>query len=220
MFKEISIDHGDLSLKGHLSYHSDSKAWIIFAHGAGSSRKSSRNNWVAEELNNQGYATLLFDLLSEKEDEVYANRFNIPLLSDRLITTTEWLVNSDYYHGQPIVYFGASTGAAAALMAAANIDPKIPITTIISRGGRPDLAGHDYLKKVSIPVLLIVGDQDFEVIKLNRMARFELKKSELVLVPGATHLFEEPGALHQVVNHVLAWLNMQLPSHLYEHRLT
>lgn len=219
MFKEITVEHGDLSLKGHLSYYTDSKAWIIFAHGAGSSRKSSRNNWVAEELNKQGYATLLFDLLTEKEDEIYSNRFNIPLLADRLITTTNWLMKSEYYKGQPIVYFGASTGAGAALIAASTIDANIPLDSVISRGGRPDLAGIEHLKNISIPVLLIVGGEDYEVIKLNRMAKFNLKNSELVLVPGATHLFEEPGALHQVVNHVIAWLNVQLPINQYEQRL-
>lgn len=211
MFEEILIKHQNLTLEGHVSYEENSKGWVIFAHGSGSSRKSSRNNWVAKELNKYGYSTLLFDLLTEREDMVYENRFNIPLLALRLILTTRWLINSDIYKGQPIAYFGASTGAAAALIAAGQASNEWPLFTVISRGGRPDLAGKENLHKVYVPVLLVVGDRDTEVIRLNREAGEELTNSQLTLIPGASHLFEEEGALDKVVIHAKKWLDSHLP---------
>jgi putative phosphoribosyl transferase len=212
MFQEITFEHQNKVLHGHMSWGEVSQAWVIFAHGSGSSRKSARNNWVASELNKRGFATLLFDLLTLDEDAVYMNRFNIPLLGRRLLTATEWLVNSEFYHGQPLAYFGASTGAGAALSAAAVADPSWPLFSIISRGGRPDLAGIDNLGRVNVPTLLIVGEEDEEVIKLNEKSLLELPQARLELVEGATHLFEEEGALAQVVELSVHWLkdNLQM----------
>lgn len=135
MFKEISIKDGSKELKGHMYFGKHVKAWIIFSHGSGSSRKSKRNNWVAEELVKDGFGALLFDLLTPEEDEIYQNRFDIKRLKDRLLKATSWLVQSEYYQGEKIAYFGASTGAAAALSAASNADPSLPIYTVVSRGG-------------------------------------------------------------------------------------
>lgn len=210
MFKEIVIEQDGRSLQGHLSYGDQVRAWIIFAHGSGSSRKSKRNNWVASELNQQGFATLLFDLLTVDEDRVHRNRFNIAMLAERLLATTAWLLKSPYYKGEQIGYFGASTGAAAALMAAAQADRAWPIYAIVSRGGRPDLAGKEFLNEVLIPTLLIVGGHDGEVIKLNEKAKMELANSRLELVAGASHLFEEPQALEEVVKLSADWFLAQL----------
>jgi putative phosphoribosyl transferase len=211
MLQEIVIHAGDLKLEGHIATDPLPKGWVIFAHGSGSSRHSSRNNWVAKRLNQMGFATFLFDLLTIEEDSVYTNRFNIPLLANRLLMATEWLVQSEFYRGERIAYFGASTGAGAALIAAAKARASWPLYTVISRGGRPDLAGEEYLKQVSQPVLLIVGDRDYDVIKLNEEAQNELPEAELELVTGATHLFEEPGALDRVVDVVGEWLESNLP---------
>lgn len=212
MFKEISIQHGGQELAGHLSYQDYPKAWVLFAHGSGSSRKSPRNNWVADKLNQQGFATLLFDLLTEEEDAVYQNRFDIPLLGERLLSATEWLMSSPYYRGEPISYFGASTGAGAALVAAAKAQADWPLLAVISRGGRPDLAGKENLIRVFTPTLLIVGSHDPEVIKLNEEAQTYLKNSQLAIVPGATHLFEEPGTMEEVVELAQSWLLTHLDS--------
>jgi len=215
MFKEVTIYDQELELKGHMTKLDEIvKAWVIFAHGSGSSRKSKRNNWVARELNKEGFGTLLFDLLTTEEDEVYLNRFNIPLLSQRLILATSRLMNSEEYHNEKIAYFGASTGAAAALMAASHLNFSCPLYAIVSRGGRPDLAGRTSLSQVDLPTLLIVGSKDKEVIKLNEMANDELLNSKLVLVPGATHLFEEEGALNEVVRLSTDWLNSHLEENL------
>lgn len=208
MFKEITIAHGKPEIKGHMYLPDTPKAWIIFAHGSGSSRFSKRNNWVAKQLYEQGFAALLFDLLSQEEEDSYINRFNIPLLTERLLRATSWLINSDFYHQEKIGYFGASTGAAAALMAAVQADG--PVYAVVSRGGRPDLTGELTLNKVEVPTLLIVGDHDEEVIKLNQWARDLISDSKLVLIPGATHLFEEPGALEQVARISAEWFKTQL----------
>lgn len=210
MFQEIVIDIDGLKLEGHLSSEDNPKAWVIFAHGSGSSRKSSRNNWVAKELNKKGYGTFLFDLLTYEEDLIYENRFNIPLLAERLINASAWLMNSKFYTGLPIAYFGASTGAGAALIAAARVPESWPLYTVISRGGRPDLAGK-FLSDVRVPVLLIVGSLDSQVIELNRLAENELKNVKLSIVEGATHLFEEPGKLEEVVHLTSTWLDLELP---------
>jgi putative phosphoribosyl transferase len=210
MKKEITIDHRGLKLKGDLTDEPNAKSWIIFAHGSGSSRKSSRNSWVASELNRQGHSTLLFDLLTPEEDLDYENRFNLPLLAERLLLATDWLLMSPVYQGQSLAYFGASTGAGAALIAASKIPPETPLLTVISRGGRPDLAGESSLREVSVPVLLIVGSMDGEVIDLNKMAQAHLPSAELEIVKGATHLFEEPGKLNQVVQLSADWLERQL----------
>lgn len=210
MFQEIKIEHDGLTLEGHLSSMENLKAWVIFAHGSGSSRKSPRNNWIAQELNKKGYGTFLFDLLTPEEDRIYENRFDIPLLAERLLTATAWLMNSQFYTGLPIAYFGASTGGGAALIAAARSPESWPIYTVVSRGGRPDLAGK-FLKDVRAPVLLLVGSLDLQVIELNQLAGNELKNVKLTLVEGATHLFEEPGKLAEVLHLTITWLDLQLP---------
>jgi pimeloyl-ACP methyl ester carboxylesterase len=213
MFEEISIKYEDKTLLGHIFLCKKPRAWIIFAHGSGSSRMSERNNWVARELEKLGFSSVLFDLLTEEEDVVYANRFNIPLLSDRLKRATHWLLNSSYYKKEPIGFFGASTGAAAALAAAA--DSTLPIYSVISRGGRPDLAGASNLNNVFAPTLLIVGSNDLDVIKLNEYALAELPDAKIVLVPGATHLFEEAGALGEVLRLAGDWFLIHLQDKAY-----
>jgi putative phosphoribosyl transferase len=210
MFQEIEIPIDDRQLYGHLFYPENPKAWIVFAHGSGSSRKSLRNNWVAEKLNKEGFATLLFDLLTVEEDSIFENRFDIDLLSTRLTVATNWLLGSTFYHQEPIAYFGASTGAAAAIVSAAK-KPDLPLYAIVSRGGRPDLAREENLKKIEVPTLLIVGGHDGEVIQLNEYARKKIMTAKLVLVPKATHLFEESGALDEVVKLTTDWLNIHLP---------
>lgn len=211
MFKEIVINHQGHELRGHMmNFGETAKAWIIFAHGSGSSHRSQRNNWVAQELNKQGYATLLFDLLTAEEDNIYLNRFDIPLLAERLIAATSWLVNTTEYHGEKIGYFGASTGAAAALVAASKDIFTSQIFAVVSRGGRPDLAPKENLNDVTVPTLLIVGGHDGEVIKLNERAHSELPNAKVVIVPGATHLFEEKGAMEEVVRLSSEWFDTHL----------
>lgn len=206
MFKEIVINHNGHELHGHMmNLGGPVKSWIIFAHGSGSSRKSKRNNWVAQELNKQGFSTLLFDLLTPEEDDIYLNRFDIPLLSERLLAATAWLLNSPEYKGEKIGYFGASTGAAAAIMASVKADSSWPIYAIVSRGGRPDLAKKEALNNVVVPTLLIVGGHDGPVIPLNEWAQAEILEGKLAIVPEATHLFEEPGALEEVVRLSSDW---------------
>jgi len=176
---------------------------ILFAHGSGSSRLSPRNTYVAEALGKAGFATLLFDLLSDEETDDRANVFDIPLLAERLVAATEWARADPVTGALPVSYFGASTGAAAALAAAARL--RNAITAIVSRGGRPDLAG-EALSRVEAPTLLIVGGEDGDVLALNRAARARMTcRCELKVVPGATHLFEEPGALEQVTALARAW---------------
>lgn len=176
---------------------------ILFAHGSGSGRFSPRNTYVADALRRAGFATLLFDLLSEAESLDRANVFDIGLLAGRLAAATGWARTEAAVSGPPILYFGASTGAAAALVAAAR--PGDGVAAIVSRGGRPDLAG-DALPRVRAPTLLIVGGADAEVLELNRAARIRMTcRCEIEIVPGATHLFEEPGALDQVVALAGGW---------------
>lgn len=188
---------------------------MVFVHGSGSSRKSARNRLVAEKLNRQNIATLLFDLLTEEEDKNYTNRFNIKLLTRRLVSVTEWLSARPDTQGLTIGCFGASTGAAAALEAAA-ILPQIK--AIVSRGGRPDMA-MDALHKVNAPVLLIVGSRDHEVLDLNKVALANLNcENKLKIIEGATHLFEEAGALDKVAGEASEWFEKYLiaaKKHLY-----
>jgi pimeloyl-ACP methyl ester carboxylesterase len=172
----------------------------IFAHGSGSSRQSSRNQFVARALQERGIGTLLFDLLTEAEEqeELYTChlRFDIVLLAERLVAATDWVSKQETVRGLPLAYFGASTGAAAALVAAAKLGGRIK--AVVSRGGRPDLAG-EFLGRVQAPTLLIVGGNDGPVVELNQQAQAELRcANSLAIVPGATHLFEEPGALEAV----------------------
>ena len=207
---EVSIDLDDVRLKGILSIPNDSKGIVLFVHGSGSSRHSSRNVYVARELQTHGMATLLFDLLTN-EEELYDRsnaefRFNIDLLTKRLVGVTQWITRHAVAQKLPIGYFGASTGAAAALAAAARL-PSL-ITAVVSRGGRPDLAGNA-LNIVRAAVLLIVGAKDEMVIGLNRQAfnRLTAQDKQLVIVPGATHLFEEAGALEKVAQLAADWFS-------------
>jgi len=195
----LSVDRG--AIDGDLAVPAGARGVVVFAHGSGSSRHSSRNKQVAGALQADGFGTLLFDLLTaaeEREDErTRALRFDIGLLGRRLIAVTDALEAEPSAQGLPVGYFGASTGAAAALVAAAD---RPQVRAVVSRGGRPDLAG-DALPRVTAPTLLIVGSLDREVLELNREAQKLLAgPSELVIVPGATHLFEEPGALDEVAS--------------------
>jgi dienelactone hydrolase len=203
----VRIPVGSVVVAGDLTVPSGAKGVVLFAHGSGSSRFSPRNKYVAKIFNAQKIATLLFDLLTDVEDqediETGAFRFNIPLLAERLIGATEWLRKDPQTKNCPFGYFGASTGAAAALIAAAKLPNEI--ATVVSRGGRPDLAA-DYLPRVAAPTLLLVGGLDTEVIELNRQAMEQMSaEKKLVIVPGATHLFEEPGKLEEVAKIATNW---------------
>ncbi|HLZ71811.1 MAG TPA: alpha/beta family hydrolase [Dehalococcoidia bacterium] len=210
--RPIVVQAGDAQLVGDLTLPEQAKALIAFAHGSGSSHRSPRNRQVAAALNVVGFATLLFDLLTPAEADVdersAAHRFDIPLLGQRMIGAVDWLGRTAETRALPIGLFGASTGAAAALLAAA-ARPKA-VGAVVSRGGRPDLAGAA-LTRVQAPVLLIVGGDDRAVIELNRQALARLSaEAVLELVPGATHLFEEPGALAQVVRLASTWFARHL----------
>ena len=204
-FVEIQLDL--VKLEGNLSIPKNSIGVVLFAHGSGSSRMSPRNRFVASELNLNGIGTLLFDLLTRDEEYVDMQtahlRFDIPLLSKRLIETTDWLLKSFKNADLNVGYFGASTGAAAALVAASE---RSNITkAVVSRGGRPDLAGQS-LGFVKCPTLLLVGGYDEDVIELNKQAMAKLKsEKKLIIIPEATHLFEEPGKLEQVAQHASNW---------------
>jgi putative phosphoribosyl transferase len=204
---EMKIPVGNVIVEGTLTLPSGTRGVVLFAHGSGSSRFSPRNQYVAKEFNKAKIATLLFDLLTPEEEEtdiVTAEyRFNIGLLAERLIGATQWLRNDPLTKKLAFGYFGASTGAAAALIAAAKL-PK-EITAVVSRGGRPDLAGK-YLPNVMAPTLLLVGGLDTEVIELNREAMEQMPaEKKLVIVPGATHLFEEAGKLEEVAKFSSDW---------------
>jgi pimeloyl-ACP methyl ester carboxylesterase len=179
------------------------KGVVIFAHGSGSSRFSSRNIFVSRILLSAGLGTLLFDLLTKEEDVIYENRFDIPLLARRLIAATQWVGRQEDVTNLPGGYFGASTGAAAALIAASELGTEIK--AIVSRGGRPDLA-KEVLGHVFVPTLFIVGGNDDLVLKLNRDAMLRMRtKTDLKVIPGASHLFEEPGALEEVARLATEW---------------
>ncbi len=204
---DLKIPVGEVVIEGTLTLPPAVKGVVLFAHGSGSSRFSTRNQYVAKEFNKAAIGTLLFDLLTQEEEEtdiVTAEyRFNIPLLADRLIGATEWLRNDPKTKRLAFGYFGASTGAAAALIAAAKLPNEI--SAVISRGGRPDLAGK-YLSNVVTPTLLIVGGLDIEVIELNRQAMNQMKsEKKIVIIPDATHLFEEQGTLEEVAKVSIDW---------------
>ncbi len=208
----MRIPTGPVILEGNLSIPDGARAVILFAHGSGSSRHSPRNRFVARVLNDAGLATLLTDLLTADEEEVDEVtrhlRFDIPLLAQRLVAITDWLAVQPEAQGMRIGYFGASTGAAAALVAAAE-RPEV-VGAIVSRGGRPDLAGLAF-SRVRAPTLLIVGGHDFPVLELNRQAARQLRaEAQLSIVPGATHLFEEPGALEEVARLSAEWFARHL----------
>jgi putative phosphoribosyl transferase len=208
MEKLIHITHGKIALEGMLKIPPKAQGIVLFAHGSGSSRFSPRNNFVANILYEGGLGTLLIDLLSPKEDELYQTRFDIALLAERLTTIAQWLKKENLTKDLPIGLFGSSTGAAAALQVAATMTKEIQ--AVVSRGGRPDLAAA-VLDKVAAPTLLIVGGNDFGVIELNQEA-FDLltciKKMEIV--PNATHLFEEPGCLEEVAKLANGWFKKYL----------
>lgn len=209
--RDITIGTSAGNIHGTLAIPAGATGIVVFAHGSGSSRHSPRNREVAAALQDAGFATFLFDLLTGQEDAVDQRtreyRFNIPLLGTRLVTVTDWLHEQPETAGLGIGYFGASTGAAAALIAASK---RHDTKAVVSRGGRPDLAG-EALGQVTAPTLLIVGGNDEPVIGMNESAKAHLKGvSELVIVPGATHLFEEPGALEQVIEHATGWFRTHL----------
>jgi putative phosphoribosyl transferase len=209
----VRVPVGSITLEGNLTLPEGARGVVLFAHGSGSSRHSPRNRHVARMLNEAELATLLIDLLTSEEERIDLRtahlRFDIGLLAERLVAVTDWLAQYPGTRHIRIGYFGASTGAAAALVAAAE-RPQL-VGAVVSRGGRPDLAGSA-LARVEAPTLLIVGGNDFEVIELNRAALAQLRcEKQLVIVPGATHLFEEPGTLDEVARLAREW---------FEHYLT
>jgi len=205
----VHIPEGAIHIEGMLALPENAQGIVLFAHGSGSSRHSPRNNYVARILRESGIGTLLMDLLTPQEDANYETRFDIPLLTRRLLTATSWIRAEKITRNLPIGYFGASTGAAAALQAAAELGEGI--SAVVSRGGRPDLAGSHELSKVKAPTLLLVGGFDDVVIELNRAAYAHMNcHKELVIIPGATHLFEEPGTLEEVARQAAAWFKSYL----------
>lgn len=213
LHNEVSIQLGKTNLGGELYIPQNAKAIIVFSHGSGSSRFSKRNQQVATFLHERNFGTLLFDLLTAEEDRDYHNRFNIELLTKRLAGATEWLVGIPAARDCRIGYFGASTGAASALQASASL---AQVGAVVARGGRPDLASINALQGVKAAVLLIVGSLDVEVLRLNRLAFKELQcDKELVVVEGASHLFEEQGKLGEVARLASAWFEKYLkPTHV------
>ncbi|PYL22097.1 MAG: hydrolase [Verrucomicrobia bacterium] len=204
---DVRIEAGREVLFGNLNILENATTLVLFAHGSGSSRHSPRNQFVARTLNNAGLATLLFDLLTQQEEAIdmrtREHRFNIALLAERLVHATKWAKQQEQTRDLRAGYFGSSTGGAAALVAAAELPQDVG--AVVSRGGRPDLAG-EALPKVQAPTLLIVGGNDDVVIELNEQARDRMRcEVKLEIVPGATHLFEEPGALEQVAKLASDW---------------
>ena len=212
--RPVHVQAGLVTLEGNLSLPKGARGIVLFAHGSGSSRQSPRNRQVARLLNEAKLATLLVDLLTPAEEAIDRQtahlRFDIGLLAERLLGATDWLAQHPDTRALRIGYFGASTGAAAALVAAAS-RPSL-VGAVVSRGGRPDLAGPA-LARVRAPTLLIVGGNDFPVIEMNRAALAQLRcEKRLVIVPGATHLFEEPGALLEVARLAREWFDRHLIS--------
>jgi len=208
------IPVGQMHVEGMLELPENVQSIVLFAHGSGSSRHSKRNNYVARVLQQKGIGTLLMDLLTPEEDANYPTRFDIPLLTHRLLAATSWVKGDPRTNNLPIGYFGASTGAAAALQAAASYGDEIG--AVVSRGGRPDMAGRSALEKVKSPTLLIVGGWDEEVIALNEEAFAQLHCIKVItIIPGATHLFTEPGTLEDVAHKAAEWFGQYLkPSHI------
>src|SRR5437867_1503415 len=209
---DVRIEAGREVLFGNLNILENATTLVLFAHGSGSSRHSPRNQFVARTLNNAGLATLLFDLLTQEEEAMdmrtREHRFNIGLLAERLVHATRWAKQQKQTRDLRVGYFGSSTGGGAALVAAAELPQDVG--AVVSRGGRPDLAG-DALPKVQAPTLLIVGGNDDIVIELSEMARDQMRcEVKLEILPGATHLFEEPGALEKVANLASDWFNAHL----------
>jgi len=201
--QEVGIPAVTVTLEGNLVIPQACRSAVLFAHGSGSSRHSSRNRFVAGMLHDAGIGTLLFDLLTPGEDAGFASRFNIDLLTERLKAATLWLRKRAEAEGFALGYFGASTGSAAALRAAAELGPEI--RAVVSRGGRPDLA-EGALSRIHAAVLLIVGGNDPQVLELNRQAYGTIAaEKHIAIIPGATHLFEEPGALEEVARLAVEW---------------
>jgi putative phosphoribosyl transferase len=199
----VRIPVNGAHIEGALELPDQPVGLVLFAHGSGSSRHSPRNNYVARVLREHGVGTLLMDLLTPEEDRDYSRRFDIDLLVDRLLAAARWVKEKSETAALPVGYFGASTGAAAALRAAALEES---IVAVVSRGGRPDLAPPAALRKVKAPTLFLVGGQDFGVIELNEQAYADLEcEKQFVIIPGATHLFEEPGTLEQVAAQAADW---------------
>jgi putative phosphoribosyl transferase len=212
--REVRVPVGSVILEGNLGVPEDVQGVVLFAHGSGSGRHSSRNRYVAQELRQAGLATLLVDLLTPEEEEIDLRtrhlRFDIGLLAERLAGTTDWLKREPNTRNLRVGYFGASTGAAAALVAAAERPEEVD--AIVSRGGRPDLAG-EALPRARAPTLLIVGEKDVSVIEMNREAMERLRvEKEIEIVSGATHLFEEHGALEKVAHLASEWFVRYLGS--------
>ncbi|VVC05310.1 Serine aminopeptidase, S33 [uncultured archaeon] len=209
---DVQISIGSVKLEGNIFIPKNARGIVLFAHGSGSSRHSPRNKYVAEVLNKAGLATLLIDLLTQEEEKIDDNtthlRFDIDFLAQRLIGATDWLLENNETKSLNIGYFGASTGAAAALVAAS--DHSSVVKAIVSRGGRPDLAGP-VLHKVQSPTLLIVGGNDYAVMDMNQEAFDKLKtEKKMVIVPGATHLFEERGTVEVVARLAADWFSTHL----------
>ncbi|MXV63922.1 alpha/beta hydrolase [Natronorubrum sp. JWXQ-INN-674] len=199
----IPVDDGDIELEGALEMPTDAPGIVVFAHGSGSSRKSPRNNYVASVIRDRGLGTLLFDLLTEAEDQRRENRFDIPLLTDRLVAVTEWVWTRETTPAASVGYFGSSTGAAAALRAAARLGSDVD--AVVSRGGRVDMA-EDVLGEVRALTLFIVGGEDTQVLEYNREARAQLDcENDLHVVEGAGHLFEDEGELEEVADVAADW---------------
>lgn len=210
--RDVMVTSESVTLRGLLGVPRDARGVVLFAHGSGSGRLSSRNNFVARSLQDSKLATLLIDLLTEDEERLDAGtgqlRFDIAFLAKRLQAATEWLAQSAETRSLKVGYFGASTGAAAALVAAATVPDQVH--AVVSRGGRPDLAG-DHLPKVKAPTLLIVGSRDVPVIPLNEDAFAQLRcEKKLEIVPGASHLFEEPGTLEAAARLASSWFSTHL----------
>lgn len=206
----VHIPAAGAVVEGMLEIPDDAVGLVLFAHGSGSSRHSPRNNHVAGVLRTAGVGTLLMDLLTPMEDRDYARRFDIDLLTRRLLDAARWAAADDATQALPLGFFGASTGAAAALEAAAVLGDTA--RAVVSRGGRPDLASPQALARVTAPTLLLVGGYDSGVIELNQQAYDQLGcKKELVIVPGASHLFEEPGTLEAVAARAAGWFAEHLP---------
>ncbi|MFN8489327.1 MAG: dienelactone hydrolase family protein [Caldilineaceae bacterium] len=208
----VQITTGPVVLEGNLEFPESPQGIVMFAHGSGSSRHSMRNQFVARTLREAGFGTLLFDLLTAEEEQIdrYTRqiRFDIDLLARRMVAATDWLVRQPEARRLPIGYFGGSTGAAAALLAAAARPDQVQ--TVVSRGGRPDLAQRE-LARVAAPTLLIVGGEDKPVLDLNQMALAQLRGvKKLAMIPGATHLFEEPGTLEEVARLAAQWFQRYL----------
>jgi dienelactone hydrolase len=208
--RSVQIPAGRIRLPGDLALPDEATGLVVFAHGSGSSRLSPRNQAVATTLQQAGLGTLLFDLLTEAESQSRANVFDLPLLAERLLAASDWLAGEPDTRRLRLGYFGASTGAGAALIAAARASQRVH--AVVSRGGRPDLA-REWLPQVEAPTLLIVGGLDTTVLGLNHLALEQLRcPKQLVVVPGATHLFEEPGTMERVSALARDWFSHHLRS--------